>query len=86
MNFSDNFFKKIEQKTNINKDTILSLANKLQASNMKNETTLKEVINDLAKMTGREVSKEKEKKIIETILNDNVPKNLDKNLDSFLNK
>ena len=86
MNFSDNFFKKIEQKTNINKDTILSLANKLQASNMKNETTLKEVIKDLAKMTGREVSKEKEKKIIETILNDNVPKNLDKNLDSFLNK
>ena len=30
----------------------------------KDETTLKEVINDLAKMTGREVSKEKEEKII----------------------
>ena len=30
---------------------------------MKDETTLKEVINDLAKMTGREVSKEKEEKI-----------------------
>lgn len=78
MNFSDNFFKKIENKTNINKDTILSLASKLQGSNMKDEKTLKEVINDLAKMTGREVSKEKEQKIIDTILNDNVPKNLDK--------
>ena len=31
--------------------------------------------------TGREVSKEKEEKIISTILNDNVPKNLDKFLD-----
>lgn len=86
MNFSDNFFKKIEQKTNVNKDTILSLANKLQSSNMKDEATLKEVINDLAKMTGREVSKEKQQKIINTILNDNVPKDLDKNLDNFLNK
>ena len=79
--FSDNFFKKIESKTNVDKETILSLANKLQAGNMKDESTLKEVINDLAKMTGREVSKEKERKIIDTILNDNVPKNLDKFLD-----
>lgn len=81
MNFSDNFFKKVESKTKVDKDTILSLANKLQAGNMKDEETLKEVIGDLAKMTGREVSKEKEQKIIETILNDNVPKNLDKFLD-----
>ena len=78
MNFSDNFFKKIENKTNVNKDTILSLANKLQGSNMKDETTLREIINDLSKITGRDVSKEKEQKIIDTILNDNVPKNLDK--------
>ncbi len=78
---SDNFFKKVERKTNVNKETILSLADKLQKGNMKDETTLKEVINDLAKMTGREVSKEKEQKIIETILNDKVPKDIDKFLD-----
>ena len=81
MNFSDNFFKKIENKTNVDKNTILSLAGKLQAGNMKDEATLKEVIQDLSKMTGREVSKEKEQKIIETILNDKVPKDLDKFLD-----
>ena len=45
---------------------------------MKDESTLKELINDLAKMTGREVSKEKEQKIIDTIMNDNVPNDLDK--------
>ncbi len=78
MNFSDKFFKKIENKTNVDKNTILSLADKLQKGNMKDETTLKEVINDLAKMTGRKVSKEKEQKIIDTILNDKVPKDLDK--------
>ena len=30
MSLSDSFFKKVEKKTNVNKDTILSLANKLQ--------------------------------------------------------
>ena len=78
MNISDNFFKKIESKTNVDKNTILSLAEKLQKGNMKDEKTLKEVISDLSKMTGREVSKEKEQKIIDTIMNDNVPDNLDK--------
>ena len=64
MGFSDNFYKKVEKKTNINKDTILSLANKLQDGNMKNETTLREVISELSQMTGKEVSKEKEDKIM----------------------
>ena len=81
MGFSDSFFKKIEKKTNVNKETILSLANKLQQGNMKDESTLKEVIQDISKITGREVSKEKEQKIIDTILANKVPKNLDKYLD-----
>jgi len=81
MAFSDNFFKKIEKKTNVDKNTILSLASKLQGSNMKDEKVLKEVISDISKMTGREVSKEKEQKIIDAIMNDKVPKNLDKYID-----
>ena len=76
--FSDNFFKKVEKKTNVNKETILSLAQKLQNGNMKDETTLKEVISTLSQMTGRPVSKEQEDKIIETVMNDKVPKNIDK--------
>ena len=76
--FGDSFFKRVEKKTNINKETILSLADKLQKSNMKDEKVLREVIGDLSKMTGREVSKEKEQKIIDTIMNDNVPNDLDK--------
>ena len=78
MSFNDLFFDKVKKKTNVDKETILSLADKLQKGNMKDETTLKEVINDLAKMTGREVSKEKEQKIIDAVINDKVPQNLDK--------
>lgn len=77
-NFSDNFFNKIEKKTNVGKDTILDLANKLQQSDLKNEKTLREVIQELGRMTGKEVSKEKEDKIIAAVVNDKVPKDLDK--------
>jgi len=78
MNLSDSFFNKIEKKTNVNKDTIMSLAQKLQQNDLKNEETLREVIRELSKMTGKEVPKEKEDKIIETVINDNVPKDLSK--------
>lgn len=77
-NFSDNFFNKIEKKTNVGKDTILELASKLQQGDMKNENTLREIIQELGKMTGKEVSKEKEDKIISAVVNDKVPKDLDK--------
>ncbi len=78
MNFSDSFFKKVEKKTNVGKDTILDLANKLQQGDMKDENTLREVIRELGKMTGKEVSKEKEDKIISAVQNDKVPKDIDK--------
>ncbi|MDD2519069.1 MAG: stage VI sporulation protein F [Bacilli bacterium] len=77
MKFTDNFFNKIENKTNINKETILGLAEKLQKNDMKDEKTLREVIQELGKLTGKEVSKEKENKIISAVVNDKVPKDLD---------
>ena len=42
------------------------------------EKTLKEVISELSNLTGKPVSKEQEEKIINTIVNDNIPKNIDK--------
>ena len=76
--FKDNLFNKIEQKTNIKKDTIIELANKLQKNNMKDESTIREIIHSLSSLTGKELSKEKEDKIIEAIKNDKVPHNIDK--------
>ena len=78
MKFGDDFFKKVEKKTNVDKDTILSLANKLQNGNMKDEGTLREVIDTLSKMTGKKVTKEQSDKIINKIINDKVPKDVDK--------
>ena len=77
LKLSDNFFKKVEKKTNVDKNTILSLAEKLQDDNMKNETALRDVIKQISILTGKEVPKEKEDKIINTIMQDKVPDNLD---------
>lgn len=76
--FGDSFFKKVEQKTNVNKDTILFLADKLQKGNMKDEKVLSEVVDEIANMTGKSVSSEKKERIIKTIMKDEVPDNVDK--------
>lgn len=76
--FGDSFFKKIEDKSGVSKDTILSLANKLQHSNMKDEQVLRDLVKEIGEVAGKEVSKEKEDKIVNAILKDNVPKDLDK--------
>ena len=77
MRFSDNFFKKVEKKTNVNKETILSLAERLQDENMKNETVLRDVIKQIGALTGKEVPEEKEDKIVKTIIDDKVPNNIE---------
>lgn len=76
--FKDSLFKKIEDKTNVDKNTILSLANKLQNGNMKDEKTLSELIDNLSIITNTQVTDEKKQKIINTIVNDKVPSNIDK--------
>ena len=78
MGISDSLFKKIEKKTKVDKDTIISLATKLSSGNMKDEKTLREIIESLSKMTGKKVTKEQQDKIISKIVNDNVPKGVEK--------
>lgn len=83
MKISDNFFKKVESKTSVDKNTILSLAEKLQGDNMKNEEALKDVIESISTLTGKQVPKEKQDKIIKTIMNDKAPSKLE-DLDKFV--
>ena len=78
MKFDDKFFSKVEKRTKVDKNTILDLAKKLQSGNLKDESTLRSVIATLSSMTGKPVSKEKEDKIIDTILKDKVPSSVDK--------
>lgn len=78
--FGDSFFNKIEKKTSVNKETIFSIASKLQNSDMKDEVVLRNLVKEISEVAGKEVSEEKTDKIIQAILNDKVPKNMDKML------
>ena len=77
MEINDNVFNKIEKKTNVSKENIINIASKLNEGNMKDPNTLSDIIHELANLTGKNVSKEKEDKIIQLIVNDKVPKNID---------
>lgn len=77
MAFTDKFFDRVEKRTNVDKNTILDLAKKLQQNDLKDEGTLREIIQTLSKATGRDVSKEQEQKIINAVVNDKVPKNIE---------
>lgn len=74
----EDLFDRIEKKTNVSKDAILEFARKLQDGNFKDEKVLRSVIKDISEMTGKEVSEEKEQKIIDMVINDKVPKDIDK--------
>ena len=78
MAFSDGLFNRIEKKTKVDKNTILELARELQDNDLKNEHTLRNVIQKLSKMTGKPVSEEQENKIVNAVIPDKVPKDVDK--------
>jgi hypothetical protein len=73
-------FSKVEAKTKVKKEDIISLAKSIQNKNLKDENELRKIINDVAKLAGKEVSKERENKIIDAIIKDKIPKNLDKSI------
>ena len=74
----EDLFDKIEKKTKVGKDIIIKLARELQEGDFKNEDTLRNIIGEISTITGKEVSKEKEDKIINMVINDKVPKDIDK--------
>ncbi len=78
MAFSDGLFNRIEQRTKVDKNTILQLAKELQDNDLKNEHTLRNVIQKLSQMTGKPVSSEQEDKIVNAVIQDKVPKDVDK--------
>ena len=81
LGFGDAFFKKVENKTNVNKETILGLANKLQQGDLKDEKTLRNLIKEISTITGKSVSQEKEDKIIKAVINNKVPDDIEKMID-----
>lgn len=78
MEINDDILAKVEKKTSVKKEDLINIASRLNDGNMKDPSTLSGIIQDLATLAGKKVSKEKEDKIINLILTDKVPSNIDK--------
>jgi predicted RNA-binding protein with PUA-like domain len=70
------FFQNMEKKTGVKMDEVFKLAESLQHANLQDEKTLRQVIQKVSRLANKPVSKEKEEKIIQAVLNNKVPKDL----------
>ncbi|MDD7735381.1 MAG: stage VI sporulation protein F [Bacilli bacterium] len=69
-----NIFSKVEEKTNVKKEDIIKLAKKASSQDLSDEKNIRKLIKEVAKLAGKDVSKEKEEKILNAIKKDKVPK------------
>ena len=69
-----NIFSNVEEKTNVNKEDIIKLAKKASSQDLSDEKNIRKLIKEVAKLAGKDVSKEKEEKILNAIKKDKVPK------------
>lgn len=81
MGITDSFLNKVERKTNVSKESILSIAERLKGGNLKDEKTIRGVIDELSTLTGKTVSKEQSDKIVKAVIGDKIPSNLENMLD-----
>lgn len=79
------FFKNVEKKTGVNMNDIFALANSLQNADLKDEKTIRGVIQRVSQIAGKPVSREMEDKIVQSIIKDG--KQLDFNsISKMINK
>ena len=77
MVITDSFLNKVEKKTNVSKESILAIAERLKDGNLKDEKTIRGVIDELSILTGKSVSKEQSDKIVKAVVGDQIPSNLE---------
>ena len=76
INDNDSIFEKVESKTNVKKEDIVRLAKSISGKDLNDEKNLRKLIKDVARLAGKEVSKEKEEKIINAGKKDKIPRDL----------
>lgn len=72
----DSIFDQLENKTNVRKEDLMKLAKSVSSKDLNDEKNLKKLIKDVARLAGKDISKEKEDKIINAIKKDKIPKDL----------
>ncbi len=78
---TNGFLDKVEKRTNVSKESILDIASRLKDGDLKDENTIRGVIDELSKLTGKNVSKEQSDKIVNAVIGDKIPTNLESMID-----
>lgn len=73
-NNQEQFLNKVSSKTNVSKDDILNLASSFQTKDLSSEDNLRDLIQQISRISGRQVSKDKEDYIVGLVKNDKIPK------------
>lgn len=81
MGITDSFLNRVERKTNVSKESILDIASRLKDGDLKDENTIRGVIDELSRLTGKEVSKEQSDKIVNAVIGNKIPNNLENMID-----
>ncbi|TRM12583.1 stage VI sporulation protein F [Lentibacillus cibarius] len=69
----DNLFGKVQEQSNINTNDIYKVANSVKNADFSDEQTVRDLVQHLAQMADKPISKAKEDRIVETITNNNMP-------------
>ncbi|SFL84883.1 Stage VI sporulation protein F [Gracilibacillus orientalis] len=74
--FKQNMFDQIQNNSNIQPDQIMKVAQAVQNADFSDEKTVRKLVKQLAQLSDKPVSKQKEDKIVKAITNNNMPKDM----------
>lgn len=69
LNPGKDLFKNIEKKTGVNMNDVFKIADSVKNANLKDEKTVRNLVKQVAQAANKPVSKQKEDKIVEAIVN-----------------
>lgn len=72
-NFQKGMFDKLQQNANINPDDVYKVANSVKHANFSDEKTVRKLVHQLARLANKPISKEKEDKIVQSIIKNKMP-------------
>ncbi|SDL66183.1 stage VI sporulation protein F [Sediminibacillus halophilus] len=71
--FQKNMFDQIQKNSNIKPDQIFKVAESVKNADFSDEKTVRRLVKQLAKMADKPISKEKEDKIVKSIVGNKMP-------------
>ncbi|GEN85377.1 stage VI sporulation protein F [Oceanobacillus sp. FSL W8-0428] len=72
-NFQKGMFDKIQKNTNIRPEEVYKVADSVKNANFSDEKTVRNLVQQLAQMANKPLSKEKEDKIVQSIIKNKMP-------------